>query len=244
MPRHPERPQDIFDDFIRALRGVFESDLISVALYGSAAGGDYRPGRSDLNFLVVLTDGAIERLDRAFDTVEKWLRRRVAVPLFLTEAYIRGSLDVFPIEYLDMKKRHVHVYGRDVLGGLSFEPEHVRLQCEREIKGKLLLLREGFLETGGKARELEMLIKDSLPAFVALFEALLFLKGRETPATKQEVLREGAEAFGVDASVFDRLLAVREGRSRPGAGELVDLVKSYLGTVRELALIVDSWEGE
>ncbi len=243
MAGYPERPEEIFEAFIEDYRRIFERDLVNIALYGSAAGGDYQPGRSDLNFLIVLSDEGIEHLDRAFEAVDRWFKRRVAVPIFVTEAYIRGSLDVFPIEYLDMKRRHIHVYGRDVLGPLSFEPEYVRLQCEREIKGKLLLLREGFLETRGRGREISKLIGESLPAFVALFEALLFLEGRESPAKKRDVLRVGCETFGVDAGVFEALLAVREGRSKPGPDELVVLFKAYLKTVRELALIVDSRGG-
>jgi len=241
MPRYPDRPEEIFEDFVEDYRRVFGRDLVNIVLY--AAGEDYQPGRSDINFLIVLTEEGIEHLDRAFEIVDKWLKRRVAVPVFVTEAYIRSSIDVFPIEYLDMKRRHMHVYGQDILGAISFESEHVRLQCEREIKGKLLLLREGFLETRGNGRELKALIRESLPAFVAVFEALLFLEGREIPNAKRDVLRVGCEAFNLDVPVFQELLAVREGRSKPGAHELVDLFKSYLKTVRRLALLVDSWGG-
>ncbi len=243
MARYPDQPRDIFEPFAGDFREAFGRDLVHIALYGSAAGGDYQPGRSDLNFLIVLTEEGIEHLERALDAVERWKRRRVAVPLFVTEAYIRGSVDVFPIEYLDMKRRHVHVYGRDILGGLTFEAEHVRLQCEREIKGKLLLLREGFLKTGGRKRELRALIAESLPAFVALFEALLFLEGREIPATKREVFRAGCAACELDAAVFEELLDVREGRVKPGEERLLELFKGYLKEVRKLALFADSWGG-
>ncbi len=243
MARYPERPEEIFEPFIEDYRSVFERDLLSIALYGSAAGGDYRPGRSDLNFLIVLTEQGVEHLDRAFDTVERWRKQRVAVPLFVTESYIQGSLDVFPIEYLDMKRRHIHVYGRDVLGKLSFQPEHVRLQCERELKGKLLLLRGGLLETGGRKRALKALVAESLPAFVALFEALLFLEGLEIPSAKREVLQAGCEAFGLDAGVFEELLGVREDRVKPDEDRLLELFKAYLKEVRKLAMLADSWGG-
>ena len=241
MARYPDRPEEIFEPFVETFHGIFERDLVSIALYGSAAGGDYRPGRSDLNFLKVLTEAGIEELDRAFDAVERWRKRRVSVPLFVTEAYIRGSLDVFPIEYLNMKRRHVHVYGRDVLGGLSFEPEHIRLQCEREIKGKLLLLREGFLETGGRKRDLKALVTGSLPSFAALFEGLLFLEGKEIPKTKGDVLRAGCEAFSLDGPLFGELLAVREERLKPDEGRLLEMVRLYLKEIRKLALLADSW---
>lgn len=243
MARYPEKPEEIFEPFVEDLRKVFERDLVNISLYGSAAGGDYRPGRSDLNFLIVLTEAGIERLDRAFDAVERWRKRRVAVPLFVTEAYIQGSLDVFPIEYLDMKRRHIHVYGRDILGGLSFQPEHVRLQCEREIKGKLLLLREGFLETGGRKRGLKALVAESLPSFVAVFEGLLFLKDKEIPAAKRDVLRAGCEAFSLDARLFEELLQVREERIKPDEARLLEMFKLYLKEVRKLAMLADSWGG-
>lgn len=243
MARHPERPEEIFEPFVQAFHDAFGRDLVSIALYGSAAGGDYRPGRSDLNFLIVLTEAGIEELDRAFDAVESWRKRRVAVPLFVTEAYIQGSLDVFPIEYLDMQRRHVHVYGRDVLGKLSFEPEHVRLQCEREIKGKLLLLRAGFLETGGRKTALKSLVAESLPSFAAVFEGLLFLEGKEIPATKGGVLRAGCETFSLDGPLFEELLGVREERLKPDEARLREMVKLYLKEIRKLALLADSWGG-
>ena len=243
MARYPEKPEEIFKDITSDYVEVFGGDLVSILLYGSAAGGDYRPGRSDLNFLIVLTEAGIERLDRAFKTVERWRKRYVAVPLFVTEIYVQGSLDVFPIEYLDMQRRHITVHGPDVLEGLAFDPEHVRLQCEREIKGKLLLLREGFLGTGGKARGLKELIAQSLPAFAAIFQALLFLQGEEAPARKSEVFQRGAKALGLDAGVFEALAAVREERSKPSEDLLNRLVKDYLREVRKLAIVVDSQGG-
>lgn len=243
MARYPEKPEEVFEDITADYVGVFGGDLVSILLYGSAAGGDYRPGHSDLNFLIVLTEAGIERLDRTFKTVERWRKRRVAVPIFVTETYVQSSLDVFPIEYLDMQRRHVTVHGRDVLEGLSFDPEHVRLQCEREIKGKLLLLREGFLETGGKGRRLKELIAQSLPAFAAIFEALLYLQGAEIPTRKADVFKQGAESLELDAGVFETLASVREERSKPDEAQLNRLFKDYLREVRKLASIADSQGG-
>jgi len=243
MARYPEKPEDIYKDITADYKEVFGEDLVSMVLYGSAAGGDYRPGRSDVNFLIVLTEAGIESLDRAFKTVERWRKRYVAVPLFVTETYVQSSLDVFPIEYLDMQRRHVTVYGPDVLEGLSFDSEHVRLQCEREIKGKLLLLREGYLETGGKARGLKELIAQSLPAFAAIFKALLYLQGKEIPARKPDVFKRGAKGLGLDAGVFEALASVREERSKPNEERLNRLVKDYLREVRKLAVIADSQGG-
>ena len=122
MAGYPKRPEEIFDAFTGDVKAVFGDDLVGILLYGSAAGEEYRPGRSDLNFLIVLTEKGIDRLDEAFGMVRQWGKRRVAVPLFVTEPYVLGSLDVFPIEYLDMQRRHVCVYGRDILEGGRLRP--------------------------------------------------------------------------------------------------------------------------
>jgi hypothetical protein len=58
-------------------------------------------------------------------------------PLFLTRSDLSSSLDSYPIEFLNMKNRYRLVYGEDVLQKLSFNPLAVRLQIERELKGKL-----------------------------------------------------------------------------------------------------------
>ena len=212
---------------------------MSIILYGSAAGEGYRPGKSDINLMIVLSDTGMERLDRAFEKVKKWRKRNVATPLFLTENYVDTSLDVYPIEYLNFQRDHILVFGKDILKALIFNPEFIRLQCEREIKGKLLLLREAFLNTSGKGKALREVIGQSLPAFIAIFEALLHLKGKDLPRGKREIIRAGAEAYETDADVFEKLLDIKEERTKPSNTEILGLFKDYLREVRKLSKQVD-----
>jgi len=244
MAKSPENPKDIFADIVTDYKTVFGNNLVSIVLYGSAIGKDYRPGKSDINFMIVLTEEGIERLDAAFDIIKKWRKRNVATPLFLTEAYVATSLDVFPIEYLNFQKNYVLVFGKDILKDLTFDREHLRLQCEREIKGKLLILREAFLETSGKGKALKELIGHSMAAFVAIFEALLYLKGQELPATKREVVRKTAAEFDMDPALFLKLLDIKEERAKPGDMETIGLFKDYLREARKLAKLVDSLGGQ
>jgi hypothetical protein len=244
MAKSPENPKDIFTDIITDYKTAFGDDLISIILYGSATGKDYRPGKSDINFMIVLSEEGIDRIDGAFDIIKKWRKRNVAIPLFLTEAYVATSLDVFPIEYLNFQRNYTLVFGKDILKDLTFDGELIRLQCEREIKGKLLILREAFLETTGKGKPLKQLIGHSISAFVAIFEALLYLKGRELPGTKREIVKATAAEFDMDAALFDKLLDVKDERVKPGDMEVMDLFKEYLREVRKLAKLVDTLGGQ
>lgn len=243
MSKSPSDPKEIFPEVISGCKEVFAEDLISIILYGSAAGEDYRPGKSDINFMIVLNEEGIESLDRAFGMVKKWRKKGIAVPLFLSEHYIETSQDVFPIEYLNFKRNHLLVFGKDPLSSLTFDKELVRLQCERELKGKLLLLRESFIESQGRAQDLKDVIKRSLMAFVAVFEALLYLKDKEHPPGKREILKTTCDTFDLDFGVFQKLMDIKEDRLKAGDAEVMELFKDYLKQVKILTRTADQLGG-
>ena len=244
MAKIPKDPKEIFPEIIADYKEVFGNDLISIILYGSATGQDYRPGKSDINFLIVLTEEGIQGLERAFEIVRRWRKRNVATPLFLTEHYLETSLDAFPIEYLNFQRNYVLAYGRDVLKDLSLDREFVRLQCEREIKGKLLLLREGFLETSGKGRALKELVGNSIPALVAIFEALLYIRGKDIPLERREIIRATAEILDIDSALFERLVQIKAEEVKLSDQEVMRLFKGYLREMRKLSSLVDALGGE
>jgi len=236
-------PKEIFPDITNDYKAVFGDDFISLMLYGSAAGKDYRPGKSDINFMIVLSEDGIEHLDKAFEIVKKWRKKNVAIPVFLTEKYVETSTDVFPIEYLNFKNDYVLVYGKDILKDLSFKPEFIRLQCEREIKGKLLLLREVYLETSGKGRALKDVISQSIRAFVAIFKALLYVKGLELPAKTIEVIQATALEFNLNSNVFEKLLDVKVENLKLSDEDMRRLFQAYLAEIRKLSKLVDASGG-
>ena len=181
MAKIPDQPQDVFVDLTEDYKKVFGKDLVSLIIYGSAAGGYYVKGKSDINLLVVLTPQAVDRLDDMLDVVKSWRKRRVAIPWVMTKDFIGKSLDCYPIEFLNLQTNHILIHGEDVLAPLQFKPADLRLQIERELKGKLILLRQGYLETEGSARQIRALIHRSLMAFVSIFNALIYLKQAAVP---------------------------------------------------------------
>jgi hypothetical protein len=243
MAKTIKDPKEIFPEIIADYEGIYGSDLVSILLYGSATGKDYRPGKSDINFMIVLSEQGIEQPDRAFPVIKKWRKRNVAIPLFLTETYVATSMDVFPIEYLNFQRDYVPVFGKDILKDLSFDVEFIRLQCEREIKGKLLILREAYLESSGKGRALKDVIRNSIPALLAIFEALLYIKGQDIPKEKRAIVRNTCEAVDIDVGIFEKLLDIKEGKSKPGGSETGEIFKGYLVEMRKLSKLVDGLGG-
>lgn len=235
----PQKPEAIFSEFTNDYQRIYGADLISISLYGSGARGEYIPRRSDLNFLIVLTNEGIKRLDRAFKVVAKWHKRRVATPLFMSREYIATSLDTFPLEFLNIKQDRRVVWGEDPLKKVTIRKRQLRLQLEREVKGKLLLLREAYLASRGWKRNLVAVASQSLTAFLSIFEGILYLRGKEIPLQRDGLIRAMAAETGLTAAAFMHILEIKEGKAKLRRKKMKNIMERYIEEVRQLAFWVD-----
>jgi len=239
MTKIPDRPQDIFVPLTQDYLKIFGRELVALILYGSAAGGSYIKGKSDINLLVLLTPAGMEKLADALAAVQAWKKRRVAVPLIMTRDFLQSALDSYPIEFLNMKNSHILIYGENILAALNFKPEDLRLQIERELRGKLILLRQGYLEVEGKPRPLKRLISNSFTAFISIFNALLYLKQGAAPKGRRETIKEIGNLFAVDTAVFNLCADIKEEVDHLSSQEAVNVFHRYMQEVDKVCNIVD-----
>jgi predicted nucleotidyltransferase len=239
MAKAPQKPEEIFPEFSNDYQEVYGTDLLSIVLYGSGARGDYIPGRSDLNFLIVLTEDGIKGLRRAFKVVSKWHKRRVATPLFMTPEYIATSLDTFPLELLNIKRDYHVVWGKNPLTKIRIRKRQLRLQLEREVKGKLLQLREAYLASNGWKRNLVAVAAQSLTAFISIFQGILYLREKENPHQKGAIIKAIAAETGLATEPFEQLLEIKEGKTRLSVKKMKGLMENYIEEIRRLAFWVD-----
>ena len=231
-----KNPNAIVDELVRDYSELFEDSLTSVVMYGSAVTHEYTPGVSDISIAVVLTDNSIAHIARCIPIQKKWIRMGVPTPLFLTADYIRKSLDTYPIEFLDMQSNYRVLHGDDLFAGLEINREHLRLQCERELKGAALRLRKGYVRTQGNPRELQVLLENSLAALFPVFKAILVLSGRTIPSTRNDIVSaiEDFQNLGVSALSDIMHADAREIRKR-----YEQIFGNYTGIVDSLVSAVD-----
>jgi hypothetical protein len=239
MAKTPKNPEEIFSAITDDFKQIFGNDLLALILYGSGAAGHYIPGKSDINFLIILSEEGMNHLHRAIGLVSRWRKSRVATPLFMTKEDILYSLDSYPIEFLNIKAHHVLVYGEDVLDKISFEACNLRLQCERELKGKMFHLRTGFLEAGGQAKRLRELITVSIIAFISVFKALLYIKGVEIPQNRKDIIKTVARTYTIDPDVFLQCIDIKEGTDYIASSDIHGIFDSYIKEIGRLSKIVD-----
>ena len=185
--------------------------LRSVVLYGSAAGGEFDEKTSDVNLLLVLQDLEPATLERLAPAVRRWRRGGRMPPRLFTRETIADSADVFPIELLDLTSRRVVLHGDDPFDGLRVNRDHLRLQCERELREKLMRLREGYVEACSSRRALYRLLTASYTTFVALFRGCLRLLGAEPPARHREVVAAFCARAGIDDAAFEAVDRLKRG---------------------------------
>ncbi|MFH1317820.1 MAG: hypothetical protein ABIH71_02245, partial [Candidatus Omnitrophota bacterium] len=196
---------EVTNKFIPYLKTMFDihgDNLVSVFVYGSATGENYIPKVSDINSVFVFKKLEFAIFRSSLNVISKGIPKKIAAPLFLTKDYINSSLDVFPIEFLDMKENYILLYGEDVLSGLEIKGEHIRLFCEQQIKGKLIRIRQAYLEVGLKKKGLEALLKESLNALIPIFRNLVRLKGSQPAVKKTEIISQLCQMFELDENVF------------------------------------------
>lgn len=235
--------KEILNGVVEEYKKLFKEELVSIILYGSASGGEYLKGKSDINLLIILSEEGINRIDSAIQLVRKWKKKRVATPVFLTEQEVQNSLDTFPVEYINFKSSYRVVYGKDILSGLSFDRELVRLQCERELRAKMVVLRSAILDAGIKKEMLKSVLIQSFKAFIAIFRALLYIEGKEIPSHTKEIIKEISSSININEDVFFRLLDLKDERIKLKDKEIISLSKDYVREVKSLVRLIDSMGG-
>ncbi|MCA1818225.1 MAG: nucleotidyltransferase domain-containing protein [Acidobacteria bacterium] len=236
--------REAFNYLIDDLRATHGDNLAAVVLYGSAAAGDHAGEDSDYNLLVALRRITPEDLRLAQAPTREWQRLGHPLPVYFTTEELRDAADVFPIEFHQMRRARVVLYGDDPFASLAIDDSNLRHQTEYELRSKLIQLRRLYIPASTSVEKLCDLMGDSLTSFAALFAPVLMLHGvTDPPVTKREIVRETARRIGVDESPFERIFAIRETGEQPSSErEAHELFASYLGEIQKVIEAVDALE--
>lgn len=219
---------------------IHQKNLKSITLYGSAAGEDYIPKRSNINLILIFEHIPFSVLKSSLKLIASGRKKKVLAPLFLTEEHILSSCDTFPIEFLEIQEKHVALYGEDIFQKLKIEQSNLRLQCEQEIKGKLIRIRQSYLEMGLAKKQLEQLLCFSLTSLTPVFRSIIRLKGGLPPRSREKVIQEISNDFHIQAEVLIKVLHIMEGKLGLKKSDLERIMDDYLHTLHELAQKVDA----
>lgn len=232
--------QDALSGLIEDLRATHGDNLASVVLYGSAAAGDQIELRSDYNLLIALNKITPEDLRLAQAPMREWQRLGHPLPVYFTVEELSDAGDVFPIEFHQMAKARVVLYGKDPFEFVELADANLRHQTEYELRSKLIQLRRLYIPASVSIEKLCELMSDSLASFAALFRAVLLLHGHEAPVAKADCVRATAQLLDLDQEPFERIFALRAtGRMPRTDAETNDLFGAYMYQIEQVVEAVD-----
>ncbi len=224
---------------VRDLLAEHGSNIHSFHIVGSAVIPDYDETISDINSVVLLNNMDLRFVAFLAPLGKKYGKKHIAAPLVMTPEYIHHSLDSFPVELLDFKLIHKTVFGPDILKDLNIAERDLRLQCEREIKIKLMHVRQGYISSLGKKEHLSSALVKSITGSMALFRAVITLLGKVPPVERVGVIRTLGATTGVNTDIFEKLLALKAHRIKPSEQELYVFFESYYHALESTEKIIN-----
>jgi hypothetical protein len=232
------------DELVTQLRAAYGDRLASVVLYGSAAGGDHIPNRSDYNVLVLLAaEGgdplAVSPSAGATAVARAWREAGNPPPMTMTVEEWRRSADIFPMEYADILDRNRVLYGAAPFDGITVAPADLRLQLEQQVMGKLLQLRQGALLAGTDGKRQTELVSASLSTMMVLFRAVLRLHGERPAADNAAVAERVGALAGFDAAPFVRAVRHVRGAEKLPSDDAGRVLTGYLAAIERLSRHLD-----
>jgi predicted nucleotidyltransferase len=208
----------------------------SAVLYGSAARGDFIPGRSDINLMLVLDELPPNVLRSLSPSFTAWRKSTPEPPLILSRPEWTRATDAFPIEITDMRLSYQVLRGPDPLEGIQVEVTDLRKALEREFRGKLLRLRQGYATYTPDPAALGSLGLQSAATILVFLRGLLTVQGKPVPSDAAELVRATAAVVGFEAEHLLHVVGHRADREwRCAAPDF----ENYMNAVEQTARYVD-----
>src|SRR4051812_34977963 len=140
------------DEFSATLQKALGKDLVGILVHGSVVRGEYRPGESDVDVIVILDKADFAQLEAIGNAMQLARYSARIEAMILTESEIAGASDAFPLLYDEIKQRHILLTGRDPFKDVEVHDTHRRLRIEQELREAQIRLRRAVTDAAS-ARE-------------------------------------------------------------------------------------------
>ncbi|MCI0638526.1 MAG: hypothetical protein L0Y72_02040 [Gemmataceae bacterium] len=210
---------------IAAALAHFQEDLIAAAgknlagliLYGGLARGRYRPGKSDINVVVLLHDVSAAALEVISPILRAARRAANVSPMILSPNEVQPAAVVFPTKFLDMKDHHVVLHGEDPFTALEVPREQIRLRIVQELRNLTLRLRRRLIDVLDDPELLAAALAETARPLAIELTALLRLVDKPVLEDDRSavVFEAAASAFGADREALAQLAQLRHAELTP-----------------------------
>jgi hypothetical protein len=216
---------------------IYGDNLITLYLYSDFKDDLEKEKQDIVNLLLILKSVDIKELNLHQNNqkliVKKFFNKTPITIKIFTKEELLNSLDVFPIEFLNLKESRVLLLGKDVLEDIKIDQQNLRHECEFYLRTHILKLREGFIQP---KRNEAQLIRESLPFLLSIFKYLLLLLKQKIPKEKSEIVLHLAHKIDFNKDVFYRIIGNLD------SNKLGNYFEKYLTELEKIVKKVDKLE--
>lgn len=231
----PQETQRLLQSYVKEVKSAFGDQLEGLLIYGSAVRGEFLPGRSNLNVLLVVTGYDAAMLKRYEPLHKRWSKEGVVIPLFLTDHEIKTGSALFPLEFLEIQEHHRVLGGRDPFVGFHVDTGRVRDAVTQGLAAHVLRLRQRFAEAGGADDAVTILLPLAITSTVPLLRGIQRMHGWPVLTQSDAVIKDVADRFHIDLQGFLDALMLKRGIISPGPSEIPHVFDRYLKAATVLA---------
>jgi predicted nucleotidyltransferase len=200
LDRLPAAVRGQLEELRKRLVSTLGDDLVGLLVYGSAARGEYREGRSDVDLILVVKEAPRQKLESIANALQLARYSARIEAMILTEAEIPRAADVFPLLYDDVRREHVLLAGTDPFSGLTISDRHRRLRVEQELREAQIRLRRAVVDAQGSTEMLGGAVFRKLRQIRGALHALFALHGVAVADDLRAVFEHAGKAYGVDVA--------------------------------------------
>lgn len=234
----PDDTQRLLQAYAKDVKAAFGDRLDGLLIYGSAVRGEFLPGRSNLNMLLLVTSYDAATLKAYAPVHKRWSKEQVVVPLFLTEQELNSSSPIFPLEFLEIQEYHRVLGGRDPFVGFHVKTNRLKDQVVQGLASHVFRLRQRFAEGSGTDDAVTILLPLAITSTIPLLRGLQRVLGRPVLTQSDAVLNDVANHLTLDVQGLRDALLLKRGQITPGRGEIPRLFDRYLQSATALATAV------
>ena len=220
--------------YAERLRELGGTNVLTLIVFGSIAAGTFDPGHHTVRSVLVLQTVDLEMLRKLAKEGAKLGKASIAAPLIMTPEYIDASVDVFPLEFIEIQQRHLCVFGPDHFDGLAFNTTHVRLECERELKTLLISMRQALLSAAGHEKLFKTIETDVADRLMRTLRGLLWLHEKKEGLSAIQTIEE------VERQTNHSLPGIRAATHETGQHGWAEFQALY-HDIDALRKLVDAW---
>jgi len=208
--------------------------VLGLILYGPIAGKSFDRNIHTIHSVLMLDGLGLDILRRLSGDGRRFGRHGIMAPMVMTPEFLAASRDTFPLELIEMQEQRLVLLGEDYFGLLHFDPAHVRLQCERELKVLSVAMRQAVVTDGIKEESLRRAALPALYGLLRVLRGLLWLKEKREPLAAAALLLEVENLAG------RHLPGVRQALDAPSAVDWLIFERLY-NDIEALGHIADGW---